>query len=85
MSDSKKQINVNQVVNYLNHAFSSAAQKVAPAIGTNNTKGSKLYEYQVEFAYLINEIQRGPKNFVPKAISDANELISKMLDERMAG
>ncbi len=81
----KKQINIPQVVNYLNHAFSNACQKASGAIGTSNVKGTKLHEYQVDFAYLINEIQTGPTTFLPKKISDANELINRISEEKKEG
>lgn len=71
----EKKINVEQVVSYLSHTFARSVQKMAPVIGTRNTKGSKLYEYQVEFCYLIDEIQRGPTYILPKIIQDANQLI----------
>ena len=75
--DEDKKIDVNQVVSYLNHAFTNAIR----GRGSNNTKGTKLYEYQTEFCYLINEIQRGPSYIVPKIIQDANELIDTITQE----
>ena len=82
MVDKKqKQINIPQVVNYLNHAFSSALQKAVGKLGHSNVRGTKIHAYQCDFAYLINEIQRGPVNFVPKKISDANELIADLVAE----
>ena len=71
----RKPIDIGQVVSYLNHAFSSAIQKNGSSVGSKNTKGTKLYQLQVDFVYLINDIQRGPKNFLSRKISDANELI----------
>lgn len=71
----QKKINVEQVVSYLNHAFSRAQQKVLPVIGNRNVQGTKLYDYQVDFCYLIDEIQRGPVYILPKVIQDANQLI----------
>lgn len=71
----EKKINVDQVVTYLSHAFSRAQQKAIQAIGNRNFKGSKLYEFQVEFCYMIDEIQRGPVYILPKVIQDANQLI----------
>src|SRR5271157_992718 len=71
----EKKINVEQVVTYLSHAFSRAQQKAAQVIGNRNFKGSKLYDFQVDFCYLIDEIQRGPVYILPKVIQDANQLI----------
>jgi len=74
----EKKINVEQVVSYLSHTFARAVQKMVPIIGNRNTKGSKLYEYQVEFCYLMDEIQRGPTYILPKIIQDANQLIASL-------
>jgi hypothetical protein len=73
-----KKINTEQVVSYLSHAFSRAAQKAVSVIGNRNSKGTKLYRYQVEFCYLVDEIQRGPEYILPKVIQDANQLILRL-------
>ena len=74
----KKKINVEKVVKYLNHTFSKALQQAIVAVGNKNGKGTSLYEFQVEFAYLIDHIQRGPAYIAPKKISEANELIERL-------
>jgi hypothetical protein len=71
----EKKINTEQVISYLSHAFMKASQKVQHLIGNRNHKGTKLYRYQVEFCYLMDEIQRGPAYILPKIIQDANQLI----------
>lgn len=75
----QKKINTSQVVSYLNHAFGKAAQKAN--LGAKNGKGTKLYEYQVEFSYLVDGISRGPTYIVPKLIAEANELVEKLASE----
>lgn len=75
----QKKINTSQVVSYLNHAFGKAMQK--SGCGTKNTKGTKLYDYQVEFSYLVDGISRGPTYIVPKLIAEANELVEKLASE----
>lgn len=77
----QKKINVEQVVGYLNHAFSKASQKANRVIGSKNSKGTKMYRYQVEFCYLVDNIQRGPRYITPKLITEANELIAKLENE----
>ena len=77
----KKKINVGQVVKYLNHAFSKAQQQAQPAVGNKNVRGTPLHDYQVEFAYLIDDIERGPTYIAPKKISEANELIERLSNE----
>lgn len=92
-NNNDKKINIEQVVNYLNHAFAKASAKAAPNIGYKAlrtvTRGTvettPLYDYQVEFSYLINEIQRGPIYIVPKLIQDANDLILKLEQEEKKG
>lgn len=74
----KKKINVEKVVKYLSHTFSKAQQQAIVAVGNKNSKGTALYEFQVEFAYLIDHIQRGPAYIAPKKISEANELIERL-------
>jgi len=78
MAIEKKQIDIPKVINYLSHAFSNATQKAGKTIGYVNVAGTDLHQHQVDFAHLVNEIQRGPKNFLPKRISEANELIERI-------
>lgn len=74
----RKKINVEQVVKYLCHAFSKAQQKAISVIGNKNACGTPLYQFQVNFCYLIDHIERGPAYIAPKKISEANELIDKL-------
>lgn len=78
----KKRINTDQVVSYLNHAFAKAQQKAFPALGSKNQKGTVLYDYQCDFCHLINDIERGPLYIVPKLITEANELIERLANEK---
>ena len=79
-----KKINLVQVVNYLNHAFQKAMTKTSiphkAVASVNNGKRTTtpLYDYQVEFTYLIDNIQRGPAYIIPKLIQEANELIEDL-------
>ena len=73
--------NVNQMnsrqettIKYLNGAFAAKSRNFK----NDNRKGTELYQAQVDFCYLINDIQRGPAYLVPKAIAAANELIDSM-------
>ena len=78
MADENKRINTPQVLGYLNHAFAEALKEAAPVLGVRNTRGTDLYNYQVEFCYLVDDIKRGPNYIVPKAITQANELIAEI-------
>lgn len=77
MTETKK-IDIEQVVNYLNFAFAKATSDFATLNGSKNHKGTNLYDYQVEFCYLVDDIQRGPRYIAPKKISRANELIGEI-------
>jgi len=64
---SERKINTDQVVNYLNHAFSRAASKASSKLGNRalrtvvdgTVETTALYDYQVEFCYLVDAIQMG--------------------------
>lgn len=88
---SHEDIDTDNVVQYLNHAFEKTLQRVQPKLDPKESKpqrynepagrvpnGNLVYRYQVEFTHLIDEIQRGPQYIVPKVISDANELIRQL-------
>lgn len=86
---SERKINTDQVVNYLNHAFSRAASKASSKLGNRalrtvvdgTVETTALYDYQVEFCYLVDTIQRGATYIVPKVIQDANDLIARLEQE----
>ncbi len=80
----EKEINLNDVVKYLNRAFSKAAYRASDVLGKSAVRfqdeqgqwdTTTLYDYQVDFAYLINKIQREPTYASRKAIQAANDLI----------
>lgn len=89
----EKTINIDQTVQYLNRQFAKVTSEASSKIGSHATRErdesgkvhkTPLYKYQVEFSYLINEIQRGPRYIVPKRISEANQLINKIENEKRA-
>jgi hypothetical protein len=47
----------------------------------DNTKGTALYEYQVEMAYLLDKITRGPIYIAPKHIGTAYRRLSEIDQE----
>lgn len=75
MGKDASSINVKQVLEYLTHTFEEATRGLGPK--SKAVKGSKLYELQVEFAYLIDEIERGPTYMLPMVIQQANDLIEQ--------
>jgi len=72
-----KPINTTQVIEYLGRAFEAASTRFDNR-KSKVVRGTQLYQYQVDFAYLLNEIKLGPVGLVPKVISDANALIVEM-------
>ena len=93
-----KEIDVARVVNHLNHAFEEATTKMgktispfvgAPQIGkiirnSEFPRGNELYQLQVEFCYLIDEIVRGAVYISPKTITECNDFIARIEETRKA-
>ncbi len=50
-------------------------------LGSRNTKGTKRYEYEVEFCYITNEIERGVEHARSKMFERANNLINDLLGQ----
>ncbi len=84
----EKEINLGDVTKYLSRAFSKASAKAGESIGfralrvKDNRSGkwetTTMYDYQVEFCYLMDNIQRGPRYISTKSIQWANELIAEL-------
>jgi hypothetical protein len=78
----KQELDIPQIVTFLNHAFAKATQGMGRAARTVHkdltvTK-TALYQLQVDFCYLIDDIQRSPLYIVPKLVAEANETIEKL-------
>ncbi len=65
---------IGQTIRYLNGTFA----RVSRGLGNDNLKGTDLYAAQVDFCYLIHQIETGPSYLAPKAIAAANELIDRL-------
>jgi len=84
----EREINIEDVIKYLSRAFSKASSKAGDVIGSKavRTKNKEngtwettlMYDYQVDFCYLIDNIRRGPRYISTKSIQLANELIAKL-------
>lgn len=74
------QEDVERIVSYLTRAFANATFRAASVIGHKAertlTSTTELHDYQVDFSYLIDNIQRGPAYIVPKYVQEANDLIT---------
>lgn len=72
---------VNRSVSVLNRTFREASDEFKVRTGiTSNVRGTVLNEYQTEFAYIIDKIQRGPIFFAVQHIAEANELIKRFAE-----
>jgi len=83
----EKEINIDDVIKYLSRAFSKATTKAASTIGVRAHRFKEhdgswattpLYDYQVDFCHLINNINKGPRYIAIKNIQRANELIAEL-------
>jgi hypothetical protein len=78
----KVSLNEDQIrhsLQYLTHTFKDSCEKYKMRTGdTKNLKNSVLYLAQVEFSYIVNEIQRGPIFFAIQQIAAANEIITDL-------
>jgi hypothetical protein len=86
----EKEINIEEVVKYLNRAFARTTYKANAKLGKTarrfkNKDGewetTPLYDYQVEFCYIIDDIQRAPKYISTKAIQKAYYLLEEIEKE----
>jgi len=66
-------INVDKEIDYLNYKFTEATKRFKPI---NNKKGSELYNIQVDFCYLLNDIKFAPQYIVHKLISKIHNFIN---------
>ena len=72
-------------VSFLNRSFRETADEFKTRTGLNsNTRGSVLHGYQVEFAYIIDKIQRGPVFFAIQHTAEANDLIGRLSKHQKA-
>lgn len=69
-----KSVDVNRVVAHLSRNFRAAITRL-----DSKSDADKIKRHQIDFSYMIDEIQRGPAYLAPKVIADANELIASML------
>lgn len=66
--------NIDQTISYLRNAFTNATRN----LGFKNHKGTNLYDYQVEFSWIMHEITNGSWYAIPDYVKKANELIDEI-------
>lgn len=69
-----------QMVDFLSHAFKQAIQGMGKAVRFKDGTKTALYQFHVDFSYMIDDIQRGPTYIVPKVVSECNEMIVKITE-----
>jgi len=78
---------VRDTVKFLTWAFTKATMRAVSVLGNRAVRPSrpattqeswKLYDYQVEFSYILDEITRGSKYISTKNVHLANELIGEI-------
>lgn len=82
----RKEINVVEVVKYLNYHFAKAITKLGSQVGFQATRVKKngrwvstnMYDHQVDFAYMVDNIIRGPRYVAKANIQMANDLIDEL-------
>lgn len=83
----EKAFDPSRVVRHLTFMFERATLGMGSAErvkvkGKKIGRANDLYRLQEDFAYLIDEIERGPKFSALKAINSANELIDSINDKK---
>lgn len=76
---------VAQSVDYLNRAFARARKDYIDITGERSVKsrwgkGTTIYQFEVDYCYIINEIQQGSIYVVAKNIAQANVIIQRLQD-----
>lgn len=69
-----------EMISALAYLSSSFERVYASKFGSQHAavRGTAAYDFQVDFCYLTNEIERGPVALRPTYISQAKTLITKM-------
>lgn len=83
----EKAFDPSRVIRHLTFMFERATSGMDNAVrakvkGKKIGKSNELYKLHEEFAYLLDEIGRGPKFSALKAINTANELIDSINDKK---
>lgn len=68
------EIDVDHVIRYLTRQFRQRTEDM----GRDATRGTDLYKLQVNFAYLVDEIKRGPAYQASKVIAQANDFLDSI-------
>lgn len=67
---------IEKSINELSYRFSKATRGVR-----DNTRGSRLHGWQVDFMYHVHGIRTSPSYIVPKYITNATEFVDSVEKE----
>lgn len=75
------EVKIKKQVEDLCDRFRKATADPTSRYRPDNSKGSKLYNQQVDFAYMIHEITAGPTYIASKVIGEANKYVDQLARE----
>jgi len=65
----------------LKESMSRAVWQAMTTLGFDNSKGTALYDYQVDFCYLIDSVERDSRFIALKQLPKMRELIGNLRKE----
>jgi len=82
MKKEEKEFNASRACFHLKRMFDAATRAMPRAARPKEKDGrflpNQLYRLEQDFAYMLDEIQRGPLFSAKKSINDANQLIESL-------
>lgn len=69
------------IVNYTSHVreLNERFGRLVKQLGTNNKRGSPRHEFEVNFSYALNEIDRCPNYLQGKMFDKASTLVNNLI------
>lgn len=74
----EKELNIEQTLKHLSYAFFNASRDFPEKA----VRGNTLHTLQVDFAYMLDDIKRGPKYIAPKLVAETIEFINRVVPEK---
>lgn len=79
----KSDKDVEKIVRYLTKTLDTATASLGKA--NRDEKGpNRVYQIQTEFAYLLNELMMGPPCLLQSRITECNDFIDKVIQEKQS-
>lgn len=80
--ENTKEKDIGQIVRYLTATFNQATSKIERAARVGKPPvANRAYLLQREFAYLLNEVQQGPRCMLQKNIAECNEFLDRTIQD----